>query len=97
MTDYDNVEHFKWCWEKMVEIFKEEGFELKDYDHLMAHFNDFYDDIFYSMDDKDNMSQINENMEVLWKHIFNMRKDKSKSDVEVFIDLYEKFSVSIFS
>ena len=97
MGKEDRIKHFNWCWEKTVTVFKVEGFEMKDYEQLKSYFRDFYDDIFYTVPDKINLKRISLNMEKLWAHIFNIRVAKSESDVDVFIELYELFSVSIFS
>lgn len=94
VDDYDG--HFHWCWEETKRIFNTEGFEIDDNEELKTYFNLFYTDIFYSLEDKSDVAYISVNIKKLWSYMFNVTNVKSKSDVDVFIELYTLFSESIF-
>lgn len=88
-SQVDQKNHFKWCWNKNVENFKLEGVHV-DNPKLYKYFYDFMFQVFYSVP-KSGYEKVNENILKLWKYILDYNNNKSKSDVDTLIEVYELF------
>ena len=85
-------EHFNWCWKKTIQSFKKENINF-DNDSLYAYFVTLFLESFYSEQDK---SEKNVNKLIdFWKDIFTYSTDKTKSELDAFIDLYKIFDKSL--
>ena len=91
----DRMNHFKWCWDKIVVNFEVEGIYFGDNQELYDYFSNFMVEIYYSVEDKHNDSNINHNICKLWKYIFNYKIVKTRSDVDTFIEVYKMFEKSL--
>lgn len=87
-SESDKVEHFKWCWKKNIENFKEEGIEFRDTDVSYNYFIEFMFEIFYSVGSKEDKPHITETIKALWLALFSYGRLKSRSDVDNFIEIY---------
>jgi hypothetical protein len=94
--DITNLEHqimhFKWCWNKNIANFKEEGIEFKGND-LYYYFLEFMLEVFYTSPDKN----FNDNKGILkiWYYVFDYTKGKSNSDMDTLIEIYQIFEDSL--
>jgi hypothetical protein len=91
MTVEQKKDHFNWCWEKIVENFKKENinfkFEKVDYEF----FQTFLFDLFYSNEDK----KVKNSIDDFFVKLFDRNHKKTKSDIEIFTDLYKTLERSL--
>ena len=91
MTTEEKQRHFKWCWEKTLENFKKESIEFifksEDYEYFEA----FFFEVFYEQPDE----EIRKEMVKFFKELFNSRRMVSKSDLEMFTDVYKTLERSL--
>lgn len=95
ITDTPNQKkHFIWAWEDTKKKFAKEGYDISEDEELISYFYDFISDVYY--DNSDKGIGIEYNLKKLWYYLFNPVKEKSQSDIDVFIEIYDMFSKSIF-
>jgi hypothetical protein len=85
MTNQQKKEHFKWCWDRTIENFEKENinfnFQKNDFDY----FESFIFEVFYEPYDV----KLKENLNFFLDDLFNHKKPKTKSDIEMFTDIYK--------
>jgi len=86
--------HFKWCWDKNIENFKKEGIGIADI-KLYNYFLEFMKEVYYPMREKEKNEKAHSNIIKLWVYIFDYNNNKSKSDMDTFIEVYKLFENSI--
>lgn len=91
MTIEQKKEHFKWCWNKTIENFSKESIYFVFKEDDMLFFESFFFEIFYHQTDE----AIKETIELFLKQLFNRKGRKSKSDIEIFTDLYKLLERSL--
>lgn len=91
MTIEDNRDHFRWCWEKTLKNFEKESitfnFKKDDYDYFEA----FFFEVFYEQPEV----EIREEIQKFFQELFNTRRHISKSDLEMFTDVYKTLERSL--
>lgn len=87
-------EHFDWCWNKTVSTFKKEEIYF-DSNELYNYFFTLFIESFYSENDKSdyNVSKLLQ----FWLDIFDYSNNKTRSELEAFIDLYKLFDKSLLN
>jgi hypothetical protein len=90
-TDREVNEHYLWCFNNIVDNFKEESIVFDDVVRLKEYFFYFYDELFYKNSDKvlnklDNLAELS----------FDFHKIKSRSDIDIMIELYKLFEKSLY-
>ena len=93
-NEQEQVNHFNWCWNKNVENFKKEGIYIQD-NKLKNYFLQFMLEVFYSLNEKENSPNSQENLSKLWSYVFDFNNLKSKSDIDTLIEVYKMFENSI--
>lgn len=94
ITDDDQkIKHFDWCWNKTIENFRLEGINLYPNGDLYEYFVNFMIETFYIAKVKSDITQIN--ILKLWGYLFDYTTQKSRSDVDTFIEVYQLFDDSI--
>jgi hypothetical protein len=79
----ERLNHFNWCWDKASELITQKNIKFVDNNHAYVYFLDYYFDTFYS-------NKINDfNISDFWSYIFNYNIEKSRSDLDSFINLYK--------
>lgn len=87
----EQVNHFKWCWNKNVENFREEGFQI-DNNKIYNYFLEFMKEVYYPLPTKVANDNTYSNLLKLWLFIFDFDSLKSKSDMDTFIEVYSLFN-----
>jgi hypothetical protein len=82
----EQINHFKWCWEKTLESFKGEGFLFNNL-NLYNYFLEFSFEVFYINKDKDK-KEFNQGVLKIWEDLFNYNKTKTNSDVDALVEIY---------
>lgn len=91
----ERVNHFKWCWGKNIENFKEEGIHFAHTQIGYDYFLEFMYEVYYSIPDKDNKPHIPLTISSLWYRLFSYDATKTRSDVDNFIEVYEILDKSL--
>ena len=86
--------HFIWCWNKTIEIFKEEGIHFKN-DRIMEYFSEFMFEVFYFNQEKNKSDYTDKTILKLWLDIFNYSKLKTNADIDTFIEIYRLMEMSL--
>jgi hypothetical protein len=86
--------HFIWCWNKTIEIFKEEGINFKN-DRIMEYFSEFMFEVFYFNQEKNKSDYTDKTILKLWLDIFDYTKLKTNADIDTFIEIYRLMEMSL--
>lgn len=91
MTNEDKLNHFNWCWDKVLEDFKKEEilFE-KNGDHY-EYFKIFYDEIFYKQDD----TKIRNSIDIFFRDVFDFEKSFTRSDLDMILEIYKNLDKNL--
>jgi hypothetical protein len=91
MTEKQKKEHFHWCWKKTVENFNKENIKFNFNQDDSTYFESFFFELFY------NQTDINVKMTIddFFLQLFDIKKNKSKADLEVFTDIYKVLERSL--
>ncbi len=89
------MEHFKWCWDENLEDFRNENINLKHSNELFHYFQQFMVDSFYASKDKEDMEVLKHKLTKLWKYILGYTTNKTRSDVDTFLDVYKIFEKTL--
>lgn len=92
----EQINHFKWCWNKTSENFKKEGIVIGD-KKIYNYFLEFMMEVYYINKQKDENSNIKHNINKLWVYIFDYNNIKSRSDVDTLIEVYKMFNNSLIN
>jgi hypothetical protein len=91
MNEEQNRKHFKWCWNKTIYNFDKEEinfvFDEKDYEF----FENFFYEIFYNQDNE----KIKKSIDNFFVELFDNNRKKTKSDIELFTDIYKTLERSL--
>lgn len=96
MTISDQKKHFKWCWDKVIENFKEEGITFKS-EKLYDYFSEFMLEVFYSYDGKKPYDFTDSGILKIWNDIFTYDKSKTQADIDTLVEIYKIFEKSLIS
>jgi hypothetical protein len=91
MTDQQKKEHFKWCWNKTIENFNKESIDFKFNESDSEFFESFFFEVFYDQPDQKVKDTINE----FFTQLFDNVGKKTKSDIEIFTDIYKVLERSL--
>ena len=91
MDHEDNSKHFLWCWNKTIDNFSKESIYFVFREDDMEFFESFFFEIFYLQKD----DSIRQNIELFLQQLFDRKGKKSKSDIEIFTDLYKLLERSL--
>jgi len=94
MSPESQVKHFKWCWDKNIENFKNEGIKFKS-DKIYTYFFEFVLDSFYFNSDKEKFNFTDNGLLLLWYDLFNYNKLKTKPELDTFIEIYALMDISL--
>jgi hypothetical protein len=91
MTNEDKLNHFNWCWDKVLEDFKKEEilFE-KNGDHY-EYFKIFYDEILYKQDD----TKIRNSIDIFFRDVFDFEKSFTRSDLDMILEIYKNLDKNL--
>ena len=91
MTESDKEKHFEWCWNKTIDNFKKENITFKfkktDYDY----FKSFFFEVFYNQEDLEFRNALKDFL----ADLFDLKRPSSKSDLEMFTDVYKTMERSL--
>jgi hypothetical protein len=91
MTNDQKKKHFKWCWDKTVENFSKESIKFNFKEDDSEFFESFFFEVFYNQQDQ----KIKDNINSFFRQIFDNKYKKTKSDIEIFTDIYKVLERSL--
>jgi hypothetical protein len=84
--------HFNWCIEKIFDNFKKENIIFDEIDELKNYFYNFYIELFYNINNKKEALEKLNKLPIL---SFNYSRVKTRSDMDVLLELYRLFEKSL--
>lgn len=90
INDTHKAQHYNWCFKTVIDNLKKEKIILNNTNELRDYFFFFYDELFYKDKDK-NLEKIDNLPELS----FNYSRLKSRSDMDIMIELYKLFEKSL--
>ena len=91
MTQEDNLKHFEWCWNKTIENFKKENVRFNTKGDHFEYFNSFFMEVYYTQ--KNN--NVRDSIDSFLKDLFNRKIPFTKSDLELYTELYKLLDKNI--
>jgi hypothetical protein len=91
MTNTQKQDHFKWCWKKTIYNFNKENIDFVFDETDSEFFESFFFEVFYNQPDQ----KVKETIDKFFNQIFDIRRKKTKSDIEVFTDIYKVLERSL--
>ena len=93
-TEKQQIEHFNWCWDKVVNNFNEEGIRINS-KKLYNYFLEFMLEVFYNYEDKNVYGYIDNGILKIWYEVFIYDKQKTQADIDTMVEIYKIFEKSI--
>lgn len=81
----DKQGHFNWCFNKVIDDFEKENINFSSKGQHYDYFWTFFEDAFYYEETRETV----ENIEVFFKGLFNLKGKKTKSELDMYTDLYK--------
>lgn len=91
LTQEDKLAHFKWCWNKTINNFEKENIIFIKNDDTFDYFKNFFMEVYYNQDQEFIKRSLND----FFIQIFNKNNKHSKSDIEMFTELYKLLEKSL--
>lgn len=91
MSDDDNLKHFDWCWNKTVENFEKENIRFVKEGNHKIYFKSFLGDVFYNQTNQ----TVKQSISHFLNDIFSREKGFSKSDLDLFTEIYKLLDINI--
>jgi hypothetical protein len=91
MSTEQKKEHFKWCWDKTIQNFQKEDISFTFNTEDSSFFEAFFFDVFYSQ----SLSGYKTTINTFFTQIFDYKYQKTKSDIEIFTDIYKLLERSL--
>jgi hypothetical protein len=87
----DRLNHFTWCWDKIISNFENEKIYFKNRGYHYEYFWNLYDDAYY-------LAIINEEKikipEYFYK-LFDFNHKKSRSEMDIFVEIYKQLDLNL--
>jgi hypothetical protein len=91
MTNDQKKEHFNWCWKKTIDNFNKESIDFVFSDIDAEFFENFFFEVFYNQPDQ----KVKDTIDNFFTQIFDIKKTKTKSDIEILTDIYKTLERSL--
>jgi hypothetical protein len=77
--------HFKWCWNKVVDNFQKENIRFNKKGEHFDYFISFFQEIFYKQENK----KVRDSVSGFFDELFDIKKPFTKSDLDMINSLYK--------
>ena len=91
LSQEDKESHFEWCWNKMIEDFRQENIIIKHGGEHKEYFRSFFFDTFYNQSERN----IKDSIPNFLVEVFDVEKPFSKSDLDILTELYKLMEKNI--
>jgi hypothetical protein len=85
LTEIDDKNHFKWCWDKVLTNFNQENIKFNKRGDHYEYFDSFFDETFYYQKDVNLKTSIG----YFFTDLFNDKKVFTKSDLDMVTTIYK--------
>ena len=85
MTEEDKINHFVWCWNKVVDNFQKENIRFNRKGEHFDYFISFFQEIFYKQENK----KVRDSVSGFFDELFDIKKPFTKSDLDMINSLYK--------
>jgi hypothetical protein len=85
MSDEDKINHFVWCWNKVIDNFSKEKIKFNKKGEHFDYFISFFQEIFYKQENK----KIRDSVTFFFEDLFDLEKPFTKSDLDMINTVYK--------
>ena len=85
MTEDDNLKHFEWCWNKILENFKKESITFEFEGEHREYFFNLFQEIYYNQ----NKDVIRNSIDTFFIDLFNREKPFTQVDLDLIYNIYK--------
>ena len=85
MSEEDKINHFIWCWNKVVDNFQKENIIFSRKGEHFDYFISFFQEIFYKQENK----KVRDSVSGFFDELFDIKKPFTKSDLDMINSLYK--------
>ena len=91
LSQEDKIAHFVWCWNKTISNFEKENIFFEKNNETFNYFKTFFMDVYYNQEQE----HIKRSLGDFFSQIFTKNNKHSKSDIEMFTELYKLLEKSL--
>jgi hypothetical protein len=91
LSDDDKLKHFEWCWNTTISNFKKENIEFTMKGDHYDYFLTFFMEVYY----KQKNSAVRNSINIFFKDLFDMKVTFTKSDLDLYTEIYKLLDKSI--
>ena len=91
LTQEDNDNHFKWCWEKVLSNFEKEGITFIHMGEHFEYFQSFFTDTFYDKEDP----RLRDSIGKFFNELFSPKLPFTSSDLDMVLTIYRLLDKNI--
>lgn len=88
------INHFNWCWDKTIQSFQLENIKFNQTGDHQAYFKEYITDVYYGHIEKSEDTV--DNMITFWRRIMSISSIKTKSEYDLFNNIYATLSRNFF-
>lgn len=85
MSQEDKINHFIWCWNKVVDNFSKEKIKFNKKGEHFDYFVSFFEEIFYKQENK----KVRDSVTEFFDELFDQKKPFTKSDLDMISSVYK--------
>jgi hypothetical protein len=89
LDERERLNHFNWCWNKTCDLINTNIIKFNNNNDAYVYFLDLYFETFYN-----EKSKHYHDVKVYWNYLFNYNVEKTRSDIDRFLNLYKIFEKS---
>lgn len=93
LSEEDNLKHFDWCWNTTIENFKKENIKFNSRGEHYDYFKSFLMEIYYNQKN----TNVKNSIEQFFKELFDKEVVFTKSDLDLYTELYKLLDKNIVS
>ncbi len=90
-TDQDFINHFNWCWDRVIDNFTKEKIYFKSRGNYHEYFWNFFMDAYYFSKLDTNSEKINE----YFDKVFNFNLIKTRAELDLVTEIYKLFDQNL--
>lgn len=85
MSEEDKINHFVWCWNKVIDNFSKEKIKFNKKGEHFDYFVSFFEEIFYKQENK----KVRDSVTEFFEELFDQKKPFTKSDLDMISTVYK--------
>lgn len=85
MSEEDKINHFVWCWNKVIDNFAKENIDFNKKGEHFDYFISFFQEIFYKQENK----KVRDSVAGFFDELFDLKKPFTKSDLDMISSVYK--------